>query len=216
MKSAKSEIGVSVKAGKLAKLACRLKASSRFAQSPLPALWFLTDEERIGDPLAAARVLPPGSGIVLRHYRAPGRQELALALAKIARERSLVLLIGADVALAARAMAHGVHIPRWAAARRAGPKPRGIITTSAHGLSELKHAEALGANAVFLGPIFATLSHKSAQGFGPVRFSALVNRSTLPIIALGGMNVVTASLLSGSGAAGLGAIGALIPPTDIG
>ncbi len=214
MRSVRSEAGVSVEAAKLAKLARRLKAASRFAASPLPSLWFLTDDDREPDPLAAARLLPPGTGIILRHYRAQNREGLAFTLAEIAHARNLVLLIGADGTLATRTGAHGVHIPRWAAARRAGPKARGIITASAHGPDELRRAQAIGADGVFLGPVFPTESHKSAQGLGPVRISAIAHKSRLPVLALGGVTAANAGLLQGSGAAGIGAIGALLPPTD--
>jgi thiamine-phosphate pyrophosphorylase len=180
----------------------------------LPALWFLTEEDRSEDPLVAARRLPPGTGVVLRHYHAPDRVGLALALAAIARERGLILLIAADPALAATIGAHGVHFPRWAVRHRAGPLARGIITASAHGAGELKTAQAIGANAVFAGPVFETRSHKGAQGLGPVRFSALVRKSAIPVIALGGIAPANAGRLLGSGAMALGAIGALLPSTD--
>lgn len=195
-------------------MALRLKAASRFTAALLPALWFLTDEVRTPDPAAAACRLPPGSGIILRHYGAPGRRALAHALAAIARERGLVLLIGADAALAAKAGAHGVHLPRWAASRRAGPGAKGIVTASAHGLTEIRRAQAIGVDAVFLGPVFATESHEGAQGLGAVRFSALATKSNLPIFALGGLDAANAGQLLGSGAAGFGAIGALLPSTD--
>ncbi|MFZ1992300.1 MAG: thiamine phosphate synthase, partial [Alphaproteobacteria bacterium] len=182
--------------------------------SPLPSLWFLTDEARTPDPLGVARHLPSGTGVVLRHYRAPNRNALALGLAAIACERNLTLLIGADPALAAEIKAHGVHFPRWSLRRRAGPLPFGIVTASAHSTIEANWAQAIGVTAIFAGPVFATQSHESAQGLGPVRFSALTRALGLPVIALGGLKTANASRLLGSGAIGLGAIGALIPSTD--
>ena len=214
MRSIRSEAGVSVEAAKLAKLAQRLKAASRFHASALPSLWFLTDEERTPDPRAVAARLPTGSGIVLRHYRAMDRNELAEDLAAFARARGLTLLVGADAQLAAKVKAHGVHIPRWAAMRRSGPRPHGFITTSAHGLGEIKRAEDLGADGVFLGPLFATQSHRGAQSLGAVRFFGLARKSSLPVFALGGLSAQNARALNGSGIAGLGAVGGLLPSTD--
>jgi len=214
MRSIRSEIGVAEEAAKLAKLARHLKAASRFAQSPLPSLWFLTDEARTPDPLLVAHHLPPGSGMVLRHYRAPDRAMLARELADIARTRGFILLIGADGALAREVGAHGVHLPRWAPGRAGTLKAHKIVTASAHSKADALRAQAIGAMAIFLGPIFPTLSHEGAQVFGPVRFSWIVHRTALPVIALGGVDAVNAARLIGSGAMGIGAIGALIPPRD--
>lgn len=214
MRSIGSEIGVAESAGKLAKLARRLKATSRFTRLPLPCLWFLTDEERTPDPVEAAKRLPPGCGVVLRHYRAPNRRELARELAVITRERNLLLLIGADCALAREVRAHGVHVPGWVRKCRRKLAWRGIITASAHSIAELRAAQAAGATAVFAGTVFATESHKGAHALGPVRFSQLVRSSALPVIALGGIDAGNARQLLGSGAVGLGAIGALLPAND--
>lgn len=212
MRSAAGKIGAVEAVARLAKLARRLKTASRFGGLPLPALWMLTDEAR-GDPVAAARRLPPGSGIVLRHYRDPGRGALARQLATVARERSLTLLVGADARLAETVKAHGVHLPRWAV-RRAGPRVRGLITASAHSIFELEAARRWGAAAVFAGPVFVTASHESAQPLGAVRFSALTHHLDLPVFALGGINEENCVRLLGSGAAGIGAIGALLQPTE--
>ena len=160
MRSVRSEIGVSESTARLAKLARRLKVASRFPASPLPSLWFLTDEERTPDPLSVALGLPPGTGVVLRHYQAANRGALAHALAAIAHERNLLLLIGADAALAREAGAHGVHFPRWSLRRRASPRAQGVITASAHSIAELNGAQVIGATAVFVGPVFATQSHE--------------------------------------------------------
>jgi thiamine-phosphate pyrophosphorylase len=211
-----SQDGVSERARRLASLGRRLKAASRWRRSPLPALWFLTDELR-GDPLAVARTLPPGTGVVLRHYGAPDRAAIAAALSGIARERGLTLLVGADAALARAVKAHGVHLPVQACALRAQRAPvgeNGLITASVHTQMELHQAAAWAPDAVFLAPVFATLSHKSARELGPVRFSAFVRTSPFPVIGLGGLTEAHARRLAGSGALGIGAIGAFIPSME--
>src|SRR5262245_48620652 len=114
MRSMTQMARVSESAATLASLARRLKAASSWRESNIPALWFLTDQERTGDPAAAAARLPAGSGIILRHYQDPNREALAHRLSALARDRDLTLLIGADAGLAQRVKAHGVHMPRWA------------------------------------------------------------------------------------------------------
>src|SRR3546814_6089912 len=64
-----------------------------------PRLWLMTDE-RLGDSLwTALDNLPPGAGIVFRHYRTPlaERRRLFAGVQAIADRRGLVLVrAGAD------------------------------------------------------------------------------------------------------------------------
>src|SRR5262249_39848638 len=77
----------------------------------LPTLFFVTDEARCPEPFSVARGLPRGTGIILRHYGAADRANLAARLARLARARGLILLIAADPKLARQVRAHGVHWP---------------------------------------------------------------------------------------------------------
>src|SRR4051812_37093503 len=76
----------------------------------LPAIWWMSDVAR-GDPRAAVMTLPRGSALVLRHYDAAGRQDLAQDLAVLCRRRGLALIVAGDWRLAARVKAAGVHLP---------------------------------------------------------------------------------------------------------
>src|SRR6476646_3438431 len=95
-----------VERAKLARAALALNAGS-----PLPSLILMTDEKRMCDPVAAARLLPKGAAIILRHTMAETRRVLAQALSRIAHERGLLLLIAGDAPLAARIGAAGLHLP---------------------------------------------------------------------------------------------------------
>ena len=88
----------------------------------LPSLWFMTDAARVAEPWRVLTRLPRGSGVVLRDYQLPDRFLLAERLAKIARSRNLVLLVGADLALARHIRADGVHWPKWALKHRRVPR----------------------------------------------------------------------------------------------
>ena len=196
--------------GTLAEAAAGLK---RAAGSTLPALVLMTDEERLADPLPAARALPAGSAIILRHYDAPERVALARQLAMIARRRGLVLLVGEDPVLARRVGAAGVHLPERAI-RRAGAvrwQREWLITAAVHSPAALHAAAACGADAALLSPVFGTASHPDARALGLQRFAALTQASPLPVYALGGIDGARASLLRGSGAVGIAGIGGLIP-----
>ena len=196
--------------GTLAEAAASLKRS---AGSTLPALILMTDEARLADPLPAARALPTGSAIILRHYGVPERAVLARGLAAIARRRGLVLLVGEDPVLARRVGAAGVHLPERAI-RRAGAvrwQRDWLITAAVHSHAALASAAACGADAALLSPVFATASHPDARALGLQRFAALAQASPLPVYGLGGIDSAHANLLRGSGAVGIAGIGGLIP-----
>ena len=196
--------------GTLAEAASRLKGA---AGSTLPALVLMTDEVRLADPLPAARALPAGSAIILRHYGVPERAALARHLAAIARRRGLLLLVGEDAALARRVGAAGVHLPERAI-RLAGAarwRKDWLVTAAAHSRTALLAAAAAGADAALLGPVFATASHPGARVLGPQLFAALAQASPLPVYALGGIDGDNACFLRGSGAVGIAGIGGLIP-----
>ena len=193
----------------LMRAALRINAQARRRARTLPALFFVTDEARIPDPVPVALRLPRGTGIIFRHYRAPDRAMLARRLAVIARARGLVLLIAADPALARQVGAQGVHWPE-ALMHRASGRRRGVTTVAAHDGKALIRARMRGADAALLSPVFATRSGAEKRPLGLLRFAALVHAARLPVYALGGISSVTAKRLLRSGATGFAAIEAFI------
>lgn len=180
-------------------------------QTRLPPLFLMTDAERLPDPLAAARALPRGSGVILRHYGAPERERLARALARIARLHGLVLLIGADAGLALRVGAAGVHLPEAALRKAKRRRKNWLVTAAAHDGAALWRAARAGVDAAFLSPVFSTASHPGARSLGVGRFGALTRRSPIPVYALGGITPQNAGHLAATNAAGIAAIGAFAP-----
>ena len=178
----------------------------------LPPLVLMSDPQRIPDLEAAVRRLPRGSAIVLRAFGAGDAVAQGLRLAAIARRRGLVLLAGADPALARAIGARGVHLPERLA-HRAGPlkraRPDWLVTAAAHSEAACRRAFAAGADAVVLSPVFESRSPSAGRWLGAVRFAAVVRRAAGPIYALGGVNAGTARRVAGSGAAGLAAVEAL-------
>ncbi len=194
---------------KLARAAARFAAQSG---AGLPPLVLMTDDERLADPLAAARALPRGSMVILRARKPAQRESLALALRKTARSRDLKLLIADDPALAARIGAHGIHLPQ-ARARNAAHwralRPHWIITAAAHSLSfatQIRHADAM-----VLAPVFATQSHPGGNTLGALRLRLITQQMRTPVYALGGITAETVQSLRDAKLAGLAAIGALSP-----
>ncbi|MFT3964887.1 MAG: thiamine phosphate synthase [Sphingobium sp.] len=169
----------------------------------LPSLWMMTDERIAEDRLLrAARRLPRGGGIVLRHYRLPEAERRALfaRLRRIARRRGLLLFLAGDGRQAADWGADGSH-----GGKRLNGLPHSMPV---HDGRELLAAGRTGADLIFLSPLFATRSHPGARPLGVFRFAALARRSPVPVMALGGTAPRHARLVRLLGAAGFGAIDA--------
>jgi len=197
----------------LAKAASNLKRRAHDRCDGLPALWLVTDEARLTNPLAAVMKLPRGSGVILRHYGAPDRGRLAQGLTTLCRRRGLTVLIAGDWRLAARVGADGLHLPERAA--RAGLAPGAALwlrqghrklTVAAHGPGGLRRAAALHADAAILAPVFATASHPGGANLGVVRTAHYVRNAALPVIALGGVTPRTINALHGTACAGIAGI----------
>ena len=202
------------------RVACRLaaRAGSRkgsgaaWGGAGLPPLLLFTDPRRTPDPVAAALRLPPGAGVVYRHFGRADAGEVGAALAAAARRRGLTLLVGDDEALAAVIGADGVHLPQRRAAAAVpirARRPGWLVTVAAHDARALRRAGEVGADAAVLSPAFPSRSPSAGRPLGPIRFAALVRGATTPVYALGGVSAATAPRLVHSGACGLAAVEAL-------
>lgn len=194
---------------RLMRIARTLSRAARLRKG-LPSLILVTDPDRAPDPAALARRLPRGCGLIYRPFGRSDAAKTARKLARIARARGLVLLIGAD---AARARGAGVHLPQRLA-HRAGPikraRPGAVVTVAAHSLPALIAARRAGADAALLSAVFKSKSPSAGRPLGSVRFAALARQAGLPVYALGGVKAKNAARLLGSGAAGLAMVEGLI------
>ena len=165
----------------------------------------MTDDDRLPDPVSAARALPKGSLVIVRSRDAKRRYALGEALR--AQTSGLILLAADDPVLAGRL--HGLHLPEIRArdaARWRALRPDWVITVAAHSPRGL-HAPY--ADAALLSPVFATKSHPQGKILTPVRARLMVRNALLPVLALGGVTMRNAALLSGfSGIAAIGSLGA--------
>ncbi len=184
-----------------------VKARQARTGNTLPTLWLFTDAERMPDPLPAIRALPRGQcGVVFRHDGIPRRASLAGQVARICRDRNLPLTIAGDPRLAAR-LGAGVHLRAGRHPDLSGLQTR-LITASAHTVAEIRRAARAGASAIFVSPLFATLSHPGAPTLGAFRFAALCQLHP-GLFALGGIDGATARRLPRARCCGAGAIAAL-------
>ncbi|ROH86352.1 Nudix family hydrolase [Pseudomethylobacillus aquaticus] len=97
------------------------------------------------------------------------------------------LVVNADVALARRIGAHGVHLPA-AQLMQCTQRPVDLLCgASCHSPLELEHAARLGLDYVTLSPVQATRSHPDAVPLGWTTFAHWLADYPLPVYALGGM-----------------------------
>lgn len=191
--------------------------TTRGTLSRLPRLWLFTDDRRLPDPRAAVAGLPHGrAGVVLRHDANAARAALGREVARICRARRLLLVVAGDARLAA-ALGAGVHLRggRWP-----GPlRPRGVVTSSAHSVAEMRRAARAGALLAFLSPAFPTASHPGAPGLGPLRWGTMARRlpsggTGMRLGALGGVDGASIWRLPAGCCRAAGAITALSPENN--
>lgn len=188
------------------RLARRAEALAGPGRDDRPPLFAFTDPQRTPDPVALARGLPAGCGLVLRTFGAPAVEAAAFQIAAIARRRALTVLISADPDLALRCGAAGVHWPQARLAQAARWRRRfALMSASAHDPSAARRAAGL-ADLIFVSPVFRSDSPSAGRPLGPFRAAAFARRGPSQVYALGGVNARTARRLTGLGLAGVAAI----------
>lgn len=155
-----------------------------------PDLWLLSDARNDAVLEDALARLPDGSGFVFRHYHLEdaarrGRFEM---LRSICRSKGHRMVLSGPADLVRSWDASGIYGPP-PLLKDAAPMLRSkAMIATAHDAAEIAAAEAAGADAIMLSPVYATRSHPGGEVLGPERFHALASRTRLPVIALGGMS----------------------------
>lgn len=181
--------------------------------------WFvaLTDP-RIPDFLTSVPHLPTGSAVILRHYDAPNRKDLAQRLRTLTQQHGVLLLIAGDEDLAQRCRADGLHLPTWKLATVSPATCRHWqqtygwhLTAAVHTKDEYDAACQRGVDAVLASPIFPTTSHPDHPGLGVEALSHIISPSRVPVLALGGIRAATVPHLQGRGLWGIAGISGFWP-----
>lgn len=178
---------------------------------PLPPLLYFTDPERSPDPLATVRGLPPGAGVVYRHFGRPDARALGQALRLATAELGLVLLVGLDADLAREIEADGVHLPERALDQAIALRrhyPHGLLTGAVHQAEALSLAQPL--DACVISPVFPAGGRSASKAdLGLERFKALCAQAPCPVYGLGGITAARAPLMLETGACGIAGVDAL-------
>lgn len=185
---------------------------------PLPRIHVVTDDAvlaRDGWQDVATRVLDAGGADVALHLRGArtgprALLSLATRLSPHARRTGSALLVNDRIDVALVAEVDGVHLggrslpPEKA---RALLGPGAWIGVSRHDAREAADAAREGADYVFLGTIFETVSHPGAPGLGISGLEeAVKSAGRLPILGIGGIGPGRVAEVVGAGAHGVAAI----------
>ena len=115
------------------------------------------------------------------------RRKFARQVVELGHAHGAIVLVNGDEALAGSIDADGVHLPSQAL--MASPKRPDFpwVGASCHSPEELAKAAELMLDYALLGPVLPTPTHPQSAGIGWPSFTSMVERSPLPVLALGGM-----------------------------
>lgn len=144
----------------------------------------------------------------------------ARAIQSLCRSRGAVFIVNDRVDLAMAADADGAHVgqedlPAGSARRLLGP--RRLLGVSTHDVMQAEEAQLAGADYIGFGPMFATGT--KATGYTPRGLEALrgVRRAvSLPILAIGGIDLENVGSVIEAGATAPAVISAVVGAPDIG
>jgi len=153
--------------------------------------------------------------IQIRERDLPAR-ELCSVIGSAAEHAGILVNDRADVAASSAAGVHLTTRSMPVEVVRAAFGSEILIGASTHTIDEVETAEAGGADFVVFGPVFETASKREYGA--PVGLDALERvaaRSTIPVLALGGVNVSNYKRALDAGAAGVAGISMFIEAMDL-
>lgn len=134
------------------------------------------------------------------------RRDLAQAMQALCARHGARLLINGDVALARSLGVAGVHLPARQLMELQQRPALPLVAASCHDAEELGQAMRLELDFVVLGPLKATASHPGEAGMGWPCFAALIQGCSLPVYALGGLQMTDLPQARSLGAQGIAAL----------
>jgi thiamine-phosphate pyrophosphorylase len=147
-------------------------------------------------------------------YSDEERAEAAQGIRELARRHSVPFLVNDDPEYARRVKADGVHVGRDDPSpqiARAVLGPQAIVGVTVYGtVGEEEAAAMAGADYVAVGPFFPSPT-KPDEPILPLHLlDGVVNRSPLPVFAIGGVTAENAGLLARRGVAGVAVVSAIM------
>ncbi len=150
------------------------------------------------------------SGVRRVQLRAPGIDQarwerLTAAAVALCRDAGAEALVNGDAVLAKR-LGIGLHLRAAQLIEGARAGVVGLLAASCHDVDDLRRAQALGCDFAVLGPLKPTASHPGKPGIGWDAFAAMREQVSLPIHAIGGLDIGDIATARAHGAQGIAAI----------
>lgn len=190
-------------------------------------LHVISDRQRNRRPLIESLVASVRAGadyVQIREKRAPAGDTYQLARDLQGRLQDLVppanVIVNDRMDIAMAANLQGVHLAAKslpvavACAVRQRSDWQGLIGCSVHDLQEARRAEQAGADYVTFGHIFPTASHVDLPARGLAGLRAVVAALSIPVLAIGGIEVSNVRSVLETGCSGVAVIGAVLDADD--
>ena len=144
--------------------------------------------------------------------------QLAVKMKSVLSHHNIPFIINDRVDIAKACNATGVHLGQkdlpLAEARKIMGKGK-IIGISVNSITEMEKAETGGADYLGAGPIFPTASKEDLDPFlGMEGLKAIAQNTTLPVLAIGGIDHLNATDVMKAGADGIAVISAILGEID--
>jgi thiamine-phosphate pyrophosphorylase len=188
------------------------------------SVYIITDRHAVGDrsllTVVRAAIAGGATAVQLREKDATTRAmlELARALHEITQEAGVPLIVNDRIDVALAIGAEGVHVgqddmPAPLARQLIGPER--ILGVSAETVELARQAEQEGADYLGVGAVYATPSKADAGApIGITGLQEIVQATTLPVVAIGGITLDNAPTVHQTGAAGVSVISAVMSAPD--
>lgn len=184
--------------------------------------YFITDASisRVGIFQDVKAALAAGVKLVQYRNKSLSAKKMfkeALILRKLCRRVNFIVNDRIDLALAVEA--DGVHLGQddlpYKIARKLLGKNK-IIGLTVHSLAQAKLAEKIGVDYLGVSPVFSTKTKKDAgRPVGVALIKKIKQRVSLPVVAVGGINLTNAKEVISAGADSLAAIFAVVTKSDV-
>ena len=188
------------------------------------SLYLVTDRGLMTTPTleeAVEQAIDGGCTLVqLREKNASSREfyRSAVSVKKVTDRRGVPLIINDRLDIALASGAAGVHLgqsdlPAAAARRVLGPDK--IVGVSASTPAQAEAAQAAGADYLGVGAMFPTGTKTDADIVSMEELKKIRAAVSIPIVAIGGINLRTAPLFRGTGIDGFAVVSAILARKDI-
>jgi len=186
-------------------------------------LYVIVDRSVLGgrDPVETAAAAVRGGADVIqwRDKLSPDGQflETARQLREQTRKQGVLFIVNDRVAVALRAQADGVHVGHEdlpVPEVRALVGDSMLIGRSTHSIEEALEAQRQGADYIGVGPVFATPTKPGYPAVGLKLVRQVAAQISIPWVAIGGIDLENAGLVSSAGAACVAVVRAVAAASD--